>query len=333
MALTQTSPIINSPAFEPIFDHQISLQTLKAELELAQREKEQALQRAAAAEARAMQEGCKVRHLSQERTQLMLQLSETESNLAERMQGAERSLADGLKSMDASLKSTQAERDELAWELAESKRVQQQNSATSERKQIVEDLRMLKGDAENCMEQRLTVAEQAMAARLHGLDAKVARAQESQSAGNGQPGNQELLSKINSLVQEKDAVSSRLKDALTKIEEMQRTMEEERATFWEELDLMRGDRDARERSALACPERTHISVSAPQIAVSGPAPATWTPAPHATMLSASSTAADSAASFSTCSSRPGSHTVTPGLINQNAFSLLRPAVPRGGFYP
>merc|ERR1719198_2326151 len=109
----------------------------------------------------------------------MLQLRETESSLGQRLESAEKALAEGLKSMDAVVKSTQAERDQMAWELAESKRSAKESASTSavlaERKQIKQDLRALKGDAENSLEQRLEAAEKALAERLQGIEARVAR--------------------------------------------------------------------------------------------------------------------------------------------------------------
>merc|ERR1712094_147481 len=112
-------------------------------------------------------------------------------------------------------------------------------SVCDHRKQIVEDLRALKGDAEDSLEQRLEAAETALAERLSSIEASVVKAQEIHAVARS-PSDQEL---IGSLTREKLAMATQLKDAFAKIDEQQRTIQEERATFWEELDLMRSDKE------------------------------------------------------------------------------------------
>jgi hypothetical protein len=187
-------------------------------------ELEKALQRAAEAEARVTEEACKVEQLSQDRELLKLRLVETETTLGQRVESAERALEERLASMDSVVQSVKAT-------------AQVPSAMFAERKQIVEDLRALKGDAENSLEQRFEAAERALAERLERLEDMVMSAQDRQASRN--PADQEL---IDNLSRERDHLATQLQEALKKIEEQQRTIQEERATFWEELAFMRADR-------------------------------------------------------------------------------------------
>jgi hypothetical protein len=208
-------------------------------------ERARALRRAEEAEAKAAEEACKVKQLSQERTELSLQLEETEKLLEQRLEFAEKSLAQRLRAMEEVVVRVEAERDQYAAELAayrNSSEVGGASGARAERKQIVEDLRALKSDAENSLEQRLEAAERELAVRLQGIEARVARAQET-SITNGALANHEEL--IGALTREKAGLCAQLQEALAKIAEQENMMQDERATFWEELDLMRMDKERR----------------------------------------------------------------------------------------
>jgi len=240
-------------------------------------ERNQALRRAEEAEARAAEEACKVKQLSQENTKLTLTCKEMENVLEQRLEFAEKSLAQRLKAMEGVMVKVEAERDQYRRELqAYQQGGGNATEARAERKQIVEDLRALKSDAENSLEQRLEAAEKELTARLQGIEARVARAQEVTAASGTSSSDQEL---IHTLTREKTELRAQLQEALAKLEEQQSTMQDERATFWEELDLMRMDKERRSNSMMQnTPQATRL-VTPIGSSLSSPAP-TSTPTPR-----------------------------------------------------
>lgn len=237
-----------------------SVRDEEAYVKALEEERNEAVRRAAEAEVAATQEACKVKLLSQERTQLILQLSETETLLEQRMASAERALVERLREMEGVIAKVEAERDQVARDLAEChQRLEAGNisDARAERKRIVEDLRAIKSDAENSLEQRMEAAERELVLRLQSIEARVANAQASDIyrpsvASNG---HEEFVEALN---REKTELSAKLQNAWLKIEEMERTLQDERATFWEELDLMRLDKGSRPQNTAQ-----HVVIAAP----------------------------------------------------------------------
>lgn len=213
-------------------------------------ERDEAVRRAAEAELEASNEACKVKTLSQDCTRFRLQLIETETSLEQRMASAEMALVERLREMEGVIAKVEAERDQLARELAECHQRLEAGKSLSdsraERKQIVEDLRAIKSDAENSLEQRMEAAERELVLRLQSIEARVAKASMA-SKPTAVSADQEEF--IESLKREKSELSGKLQTAWMKIEEMERMLQDERATFWEEMDFMRMDKGTRPQSA------------------------------------------------------------------------------------
>jgi hypothetical protein len=292
----------------------------EAYVKALEEERDEAVRRATEAEHKAIEEACRAKQLSQERTQLMLQLTETETSLERRMASAEMALIARLREMEGIIAKVEAERDQLALDLADCHQILKGahvSDERAERKQIVAELRAIKSDAENSLEQRMEAAERELVNRLQSIEARVANAQDwAQASTASKPcgdfsGQEEF---IEALKREKAELSAKLQSAWMKIDEMERMLQDERETFWEEMDLMRLDKGTRAPSAtrvvapssqqasrvLSSPTPTVVRMAARGIAESTPRA---TPSPR----------------------QPGSTIkATPGLIQSGQ---------RGGLYP